>query len=192
MGMEFELKYACNPQQQNLIWEAIGGFAEIAMETTYFDTPDGAFSARHITLRHRKENGIGICTVKTPEKDHCRGEWEVACDRIMDAIPMLCKLGCSVDLLSLTAPGIMPVCGARFTRLAKTLDLGPCVIELALDSGILFGGGNELAFSEVEVEFKSGDRNAAILYARQIAALYGLSPEKHSKFRRALALAKGE
>lgn len=192
MGCELEWKFACSADTLSAIAAAMGDFAPMDMETTYFDTQSGALSARFITLRRRLENGSSICTVKTPAQGNLRGEWEVPCGDIAQAVPMLCKLGAPEALLSLTAPGLAPVCGARFTRLAKTVVLEHCTIELALDSGILSGGGKELPFSEVEVEWKAGNQDDAVLYARQLAALYGLKMENRSKFRRALALAKGE
>ena len=65
-------------------------------------------------------------------------------------------------------------------------------MELALDQGCLMGGGKEIPLCEVEVELKSGDEAGAVAFARQLARDYGLQPEENSKFRRALALAKGE
>ena len=192
MGAEFELKYAAVPAQQDVILEDLGGFTPITMETTYYDTADGALAARRITLRRRLENGVSVCTVKTPETDNLRGEWETECDDIQSAIPVLCKLGCSVDLPLLTKEGLLPICGARFTRLAKTVDLENCVVEIALDRGVLFGGSREESLCEVEVELKSGSREEAVAYAAALAAKYSLVPEEKSKFRRALALARGE
>lgn len=192
MGAEFELKYAAVPAQQDAILKDLGGFTPITMETTYYDTADGALAARRITLRRRLENGISVCTVKTPETDNLRGEWEAECDDIQSAIPVLCKLGCPVDLPLLTKEGLLPVCGARFTRMEKTVNLENCVVEIALDKGILFGGSREESLCEVEVELKSGSREEAVAYAAALAAKYSLAPEEKSKFRRALALARGE
>ena len=64
-------------------------------------------------------------------------------------------------------------------------------MELALDQGILTGGGIDLPFCEVEVELKAGSREAATLYAQLLAARYGLEPEHQSKFKRATLLAEG-
>jgi inorganic triphosphatase YgiF len=44
----------------------------------------------------------------------------------------------------------------------------------------------------VEVELKSGDQNVAISFALALAERFGLKSQEKSKFRRALALAKGE
>lgn len=192
MGREFELKFAAEARQLEAIREKYGGFSAISMETTYFDTPDGALSARHITLRRRMENGLSVCTVKTPAGGHARGEWETQCGDITAAIPALCQLGCPAELLSLTKEGLIPICGARFTRLAKTLPVPGGTVELALDRGVLTGGGQELPLCEAEVERKTGSEEAAEAFARALAEAFGLQPENRSKFRRALALAKGE
>ena len=192
MGREFELKYAASAAQQEAIAGEFGEFETISMETVYYDAPDGALSARRITLRSRMENGVSICTVKTPAQDGSRGEWEVPCDCILDAVGKLCKLGAPEELAALTADGVVEVCGARFTRRAAAIYLPECTLELALDAGVLLGGGKEEALCEVELELKSGSETAAVAYAQGLAKKYGLRPESRSKFRRALALAKGE
>jgi inorganic triphosphatase YgiF len=61
---------------------------------------------------------------------------------------------------------------------------------LALDSGVLIGGGRETPLCEVELELKEGNQEAMVLYARILAAKFGLVPERKSKFRRALELAQ--
>ena len=74
----------------------------------------------------------------------------------------------------------------------KLLVMDGLTVELALDQGILLGGGKTVPLCEVEVELKSGTRQAADAFARYIAVRFGLVPESGSKFRRALALSKGE
>lgn len=192
MGKEFEIKFAATPAQLAELEAAFGPLPPISMETTYYDAADGSLSARHITLRRRLENGNAVCTVKTPLGGLGRGEWETCCEDITAAIPVLCKLGCAEDLISLTACGIVPVCGARFTRLAASLTAEGCTLELALDRGVLLGGGREMPLCEVEVELKEGSEEGALAFARHLAETYGLRSEKKSKFRRALDLAKEE
>ena len=193
MGKEFELKFAATAEQLQRIAQTLPGeYHTIAMETTYYDTPTGDLSARKWTLRRRLENGISICTLKTPAVGLGRNEWEIQCDSIEPAIFELCKLSNLPELSALTSKGLIPVCGAKFTRLAKTVPSGNSVLELALDQGILFGGSREQSFAELEVELKSGKETDAVLYAGALAARFGLQAEMHSKFRRALALAKGE
>ena len=192
MGVEFELKYAATPEKQDKLLAQLSPVDTLQMCTTYFDTPDHALSARHITLRLRQENNTTVCTVKTPLPDGSRGEWECFCENIEVGVSELCKLGAPLELLSLTAPGLQPVCGAVFTRRLRLLDLGECTVEIALDRGFLMGGGNRLPLCEVEVELKSGSRTHAAAYGSHIAKTYDLQPESRSKFRRALALARGE
>ena len=190
MGREFELKFRSDPAQQALLRQRFGEFDTIAMETTYYDAPDRGLSDRHITLRRRMEGGKSVCTLKTPSENGGRGEWELECDSIHTAIPELCKLSGWNALAVLTADGVEAVCGAKFTRMEKLVALPDCTVEIALDRGILTGGGREIPLCEVEVELKEGTEDAAVAFARELAAEYGLQTEKNSKFRRALALAR--
>ena len=189
MAIEYELKFAADAVTQAAILEALGGgFTQIAMETTYYDTPAGELSARRWTLRRRLENGLSVCTLKTPAGENGRGEWETHHDSIEAAIPELCQLSQQPDL-EVMLTKLVPICGARFTRLAKTVDLGDAAVEIALDSGVLLGGGREQPLCEVEVELKSGPKEAADRFAAALAQKFSLKAEKKSKFRRALALA---
>lgn len=188
MAVEFELKYRASEQafsQLQALYAPI--LSPIEMETTYYDTPSGALSQLHYTLRQRRENGVSVCTLKTPAP-FGRNEWEVQSEDIFHAVPMLCKLERSDTLSRLTAEGISSICGAKFTRFAGTLDLTGAVVELALDKGVLIAGEKELPFLEAEVELKSGESPLAIAFARSLARQYGLTEEPLSKFRRAFLL----
>lgn len=189
MAIEFELKYGATPAVIEAIDRTVHGKTRhFVMETTYYDGINGELTAKKYTLRRRMENEISVCTLKIPAGDNRRGEWEVACDHIQNAIPMLCQKGAPAELMALTARGIKEVCGAKFTRIAKTLEYRDAVLELAMDQGILTGGGKEIPLCEVEVELKSGTQDAAEEYAKILAVKFGLVPESRSKFRRALAL----
>lgn len=193
MGIEFELKFRTTPEQLSAIRDTVEGqIALYAMHTTYYDTPGGDLSARRYTLRRRLENDTSVCTLKFPAGDLGRGEFELECDSIENAIPELCKLSKLPDLPALVQGGVRPVCGAKFQRIAITVVLADCTLEWALDQGTLYGGGREIPLCEAEIELKSGDRQAALAYAALQAERFGLAPESSSKFRRALALARGE
>ena len=192
MGVEFELKYKATEEvHQAILAQFPGDWQTIAMETTYYDTPGNDLSALHYTLRRRFENGVSVCTVKTPIAGAGRGEWEVNCDSIEDAIEKLCKLGAPENLMDLTQTGVIPVCGARFTRQALTGETTGATVELALDKGILFAGDREMPICEVEVELKDGEPAAAVQFANWLAEKYALQPETKSKFKRASALREG-
>lgn len=192
MGREFELKYAATAAILAQLQAKYGPGREIRMETTYFDTPGGDLSARHMTLRLRRENEVSVCTLKTALPDGSRGEWECPADHIPSGITSLLALGAPQELAVLTANGVEPVCGARFTRLAVDLPTADGMAELALDSGCLCGGGREMPLWEVELEKKTGSDAALLALAEAIVPAYGLQPEPQSKFHRALALTQGE
>ena len=190
MGKEFELKYAATAEDLEKLKNQFPHLRPIAMETTYYDNADGDFSRMKWTFRRRMENEKSICTLKTPMAGLGRAEFEVECDDIEDAVTLLLAQGAPIQLLQLVAKGIAPSCGARFTRLAGLLELPGCMAELALDQGVLLGGGKELSFTEVEVELKEGSEEAVTAFAQDLAAKYGLKPEYESKVARARQLAQ--
>lgn len=191
MGTEYELKFRADKESQRSVFTTFPArWQTIRMETTYYDTLRGELSARKFMLRSRLENNKRICTLKTPGENNLRGEWEVESDSITAAIPELCKLGAPAELADLCKNGVVPVCGAQFTRKAGSFTLQESVFEIALDEGVLFGGGKEIPLCEIEVEHKEGSLDATDAFARQLADIYGLQPEQQSKFARALALTK--
>ncbi|MBQ2928489.1 MAG: CYTH domain-containing protein [Oscillospiraceae bacterium] len=189
MGREFELKYRADAAQIAAIAEKYRDFSTISMETTYYDTPDLKLAFHHWTLRRRLENGESVITFKRPLDDGSKAEWEVSCDSVMQGIMDLCRSGADWELMRITAGGLIPLCGAKFTRRALLLTLPGCTAELALDQGILTGAKGEAPISEVEVELKSGSDQAAAAFAQSLAAEFGLEPEPKSKFARAMLLA---
>ncbi len=189
MGREFELKYRATPAVLQAIQEKHGPFIPISMETTYYDTPDLKLSFHHWTLRRRLENGVSVCTFKSPLDDGSKAEWEVPCESIMDGVLALYKAGAPAELVRCTAGGLVPLCGAKFTRLAAVIDLPGSAVELALDQGKVTGRRGEAPICEVEVELKSGSDEAAVTFAQALAQEFSLEIEPQSKFLRALALA---
>lgn len=190
MGREFELKYAANPADLEYFREKYPNLNAIAMETVYYDSIDGKLGDLHWTLRRRMENGRSVCTLKTPAGGLGRNEWEVECPCIGDALELLLQQGAPRQLLLFGAMGLTESCGARFTRLAGIIETDGATVELALDQGVLTGGGKELPFAEVEIELKDGSEEAAIRFADQLAAQRQLKPEPRSKVARARSLAK--
>jgi len=192
MATEYELKFKATPQ----ILRAVEGdypcyWETVEMETAYYDTPSGALSARHYTLRRRLENGISVCTLKSPAGE-ARNEWEVRCDSIEEAVAHFPAMGCPAELEAIAREGLVHICGAKFTRRVKQLHFPEGSVELALDCGHLNGGGFLRPLCEIEIELKSGEKTACILLARELINRFGIQPEEKSKFARALALYKGE
>lgn len=189
MGTEYELKFKADPEVLRSVYTTFPArWQTVEMETTYYDTPAGELSNRRWTLRRRLENGVSVCTLKTPGKDGIRGEWETQCDSMEASVPELCKLSGITELQALCAKGLTTVCGARFTRKAGLFTLRDCAVEIALDEGVLLGGSKEIPLCELEVELKDGSREAADAFAAELADIYGLKPQPKSKFARAMAL----
>ena len=191
MGREFELKYQATPEIIELIREKFGEFTPFSMETTYFDTENRALRQRKWTLRQRLENGKSVCTVKTPLPDGSRGEWETEHTDLAAGAVRLCAMGAPKEIVDYVSRGVAPFCGAKFTRLAKTIELPGGAVELALDEGLLLGGGLELPFAEVEVERKEGEDDLARTFAEALAQEFGLKEQPKSKLARAMALIPG-
>ena len=189
MGREFELKYQATPETIAAIQAKFGDFTPISMETTYYDTEDLSLRQRRWTLRRRLENGKSVCTVKTPLPDGSRGEWETENADLAAGVKALCAMGAPKEIVDYVNRGVTPFCGAKFTRLAKTIALPGGSVELALDEGVLLGGGQELPFAEVEVELKSGEDSVARAFAGKLAAEFDLKEQPKSKLARAMALA---
>lgn len=189
MAIEFELKYRANPQQQEAIRLAFPGeYRVIPMVTTYYDTPDKTLSRRRWTLRHRQEGENQVCTLKVPADRGARGEFEVLCPDILTAIPKLAELSGIEELLTLTAQGVNAVCGVRFTRLAKLVEAEDFTAELALDAGAFVNGDRTQEFAEVELELKSGSRDALLAFSQEFSSKFALEAESKSKYARARAL----
>ncbi len=188
MAIEFELKYRATEAQLAAVHESFcEPVREYRMETTYYDTKEKSLAARHFTLRRRLENGSPVCTLKTPGPGGARQEYQCGAATVEEGIPVLCKL--SGEALP---SAVEPVCGARFTRLAREVTIPGCTLELALDRGVLLGGGREQPLFEVEAELLAGDPQALIAFGKALAEKFCLTPENKSKFARARALAKGE
>lgn len=190
VGIEYELKFRATADALSAIAQMYAQCPrqQFQMQTTYYDTPTGALSARHYTLRQRLENGTRVCTLKTPAAGISRNEFELVCDDLVLAAEQFCRMGAPEDFALLIRDGLIPVCGAEFTRIAISLELEDAVVELALDSGILTGGGQIEPLCEVEVELKSGTKEGADLFSSILADEYSLILEDKSKFRRAFAL----
>ena len=190
VGRELELKFAASSETLDAMEEKYAPLTPITMHTRYFDTPHQAFRGRRWTLRLRLENGRPICTLKTRLPDGSRGEYETESGDIVSAIPALLEQGAPAELEELAREGLEEVCGARFTRLARIIDVPGGQVELALDRGEFTGGGRTLPFTEAEAELKAGPDEVLARFGRALAEEFSLREEPRSKIQRAMALAE--
>ena len=189
MAVEIEFKYTVTGERFPMLTPLAPRWEPVEMHTTYFDTPDGQLSRRHWMLRSRRENQITLVTLKTPGPGGGRNEYELEAEDPGAALAELVTLGAPPELIVLCEAGLVPVCGARFRRLRAEVALSPeCTVELALDQGKLFAGGNTAPLGELEVEVKSGNPAIARQYAQSIARQFGLTPQPAGKYARARQL----
>lgn len=202
MGQEIELKLHIDSaaQLQTVHTDATlaalftGQPEIIRMETTYFDTADGALSAKKWTLRRRKENGVCVTCLKTPGTQTeggvpVRGEWETTEPDFPKAIECLVADGAPEALAQYAASGVEETCSAAFVRLAQQLRLTDgSLCELACDEGVLSGGGHKRSFYELELELKKGTPEKMLALGEYLKKTYKLREEPKSKFARAHSL----
>lgn len=187
MGRELELKFRADDAQMARIRADYPGTFDITMETAYYDTRDRRLSARRETLRRRYENGRAVYALKTYLPDGSHGEWETEASSLEEAIALL-KQQCAPGLPE--ADALEMICGARFTRSCLLLSIPGGKAELALDKGVLLGGGREIPLSEVELELKEGEDASLLTFGKAFAGHYRLEEEPLSKFARAKALTR--
>lgn len=199
MGTEMEWKLAVPETavlDQIAAWEGLKPlqsepFRHYEMQSAYFDTPERLFAQLRMTVRCRRENEEAVVCVKAPlpgEGDpFLHGEWETAGTDPVQAFPALVGGGAPAALLE--AGPLQIVCRAAFHRRAALLtfpDGSSC--ELALDHGRLCGPTETMALCELELEMKAGEPAAAKALYRQLAEVFGLSPQLLSKYARAKQL----
>lgn len=200
MGKELEYKLHIDSPtlltqilaDEHLAAYCVGTWRETEMKTTYYDTPNRAFSARKWTFRHRREGDVDVLCVKTPLPEaHTRGEFEIEARRFDEnALERLLLAGAPKELCLLLAEGEPEaICGAEFTRRSVLLRFSDgSTAELAGDNGRLLGIREVLPFTELELELKSGEPTQMLQLVRYLCRRYSLHEEPLSKFARAKRL----
>jgi inorganic triphosphatase YgiF len=200
--MEIEAKYRVGPAELALVaaLRALGRYAlEPApapelQENIYYDTADGRLAAARHGLRVRRVGERALITLKGPAAVdasglHRRAEHEFPG---ADPHPHSWPPGHARELaLALTAGApLLPIAAVRTERqIVYAAHDGMAVAELALDRGVLQGGGREQPFTELEIELLPAGEPADIAaLAEALSAHIALVPEPRSKLQRAMAL----
>lgn len=163
----------------------IGNIKTLAMQTDYLDTPFSDAKSRGITLRRRLENGASILYAKTSRLRSgeltVRGEWSVESADIPNAAKLLAAVGAPTGELS----GLpLEICGkVAFTRYETLLALPSFSAMLSFDEGTF---GEDVPFSEIELELTEGDTDELLRFGRELAQKYAFRAETASKYARAL------
>lgn len=176
MAVELEIKLTLSEraQAQALEWllaqpEAKPGGQKLLVNR-YYDTPDAVLNRARAALRVRQSGNRYIQTLKTQgefvDGAHRRREWEWPLPgpeldlSLLESTPLKQQL----DLQQLQV-----AFETNFTREVVMLETDDAVVEVAVDSGEIVGGGQSRALHEVEFELKSGTPAALMSWARMLA-----------------------
>nr|BBJ02798.1 hypothetical protein YBY_06460 [Marinobacter nauticus] len=176
MAVELEIKLTLSEraQAQALEWllaqpEARPGGQKLLVNR-YYDTPDAALNRARAALRVRQSGNRYIQTLKTQgefvDGAHRRQEWEWPLPgpeldlSLLETTPLKQQL----DLQQLQV-----AFETNFTRQVVMLETADALVEVAVDSGEIVGGGQSRALHEVEFELKSGNPAALMSWAKALA-----------------------
>jgi len=160
---------------------------------TYYDTPGFRLRAQRYGLRVRTVGHTRIATLKgeTQSRDglHQRPEWEMP---VESDDPQRWSPGDVRDRAFALAGGapLQPVLTIETLRRPVRVWRGArCVADIALDEGVIYAGGREQMFYELEVELlPDGTRDDLDALGALLREKFPLQPDNLSKLARGLAL----
>ena len=172
------------------LFPALGETDSIEMHTVYYTDRRGVIPRSRWMLRLRRENEKSLCAFKAPPVGSARLELEHPAADIQSGAALLCQdPALPKEVRAILQEGeLIPLCGARFTRLVRRCAFGAAVFDLALDEGILTGGGRTAPLLELELELVSGPEDALKAASAALSARHELEPLLLSKQQQAMAL----
>ena len=199
--MEIEAKYKLSDEEAGLAvfhsqmvrQYCVGDGHTLQMESEYYQDPQGRLNAEGFTLRLRRENGRGVCCLKqdvrTEDAVWIRKELECPAETISGGVRGLLALGAPQSFADAVRDGELElVAQVRFLRRTLLLELGGACAELAFDAGT-FGAARGVPFYELEIEWKSGEKEPFRAFLRALEQAFSLEPQPKSKYARAKQIA---
>ncbi len=176
MATELEIKLTLSEQAQSqaLSWllaqqEARAGGCK-TLVNRYYDTPDADLNKARAALRVRQAGDRYIQTLKTQGEfvggAHRRQEWEWPLEGPELDLALLKQTPISEQV---NLDDLRLAFETNFQRQIVMLEAGPSVIEVAVDSGDVLGGGHAMPLHEVEFELKGGEPGELLRWARALA-----------------------
>ena len=162
--------------------------------SVYYDTDDDALRREGVFLRVRSTGEGYVQTIKTARGEGEfleRDEWE--CRLATHAPNLAAAAGTALaPLLSgEVRAGLRPRFQTRFRREAYRIEDGRTEIELAVDQGEITAGVKSALVSELELELKSGERQALFSLARTLVQSLPLTLGVKTKAERGFELLDG-
>lgn len=168
-----------------------------ALDSVYFDTPDGDLVAAGFGLRVRRVDGQRIQTVKG-ERNAAGGLF----DRLEVESPIDAD---TPDLGRIPDPALAsrlreivrgkplePIFRTEFRRTQRLLREGDTEWTLDVDLGEVIAGEKRVPIRELELELRSGEPAQLFQFALQLGEQFDLLPATRSKAERGYALVRGE
>lgn len=196
---EIELKFLFEPKALPFILESELLSASLAkgkshrLDNAYFDTDKHDLGKKDIGLRIRTVGEKKIQTLKQGKADSLdRGEWEV---EVTLGKPDVSLVAAPKLKTFLNQPKIkdrlQKIFEIKVVRLETVLDLADATIEIALDQGQVELGDCASGICELELELKSGTKQALFGFARELVEQVPLRLSLVSKLEHGARLLKG-
>lgn len=195
--MEREYKWAADREQFTNICAALSldpnTVFPISMDAIYFDTADGMLRDQKIGLRLRRENAETVCCMKRRNAAqnglHVHEEYECPADTLTEGLSKLVSVGAPAALCeTLQGESLIAIAQVSFLRHPILWETEQFCAELSFDQGHLINNAHDLAFCEIECEYKSGDIAMFESACKALAERFALHAEPRSKLARALSL----
>jgi len=187
---EVELKFEIDPERAEALITHLsqdGGPGARRLKSIYFDTPDQALRKAGFTLRVRKEGRRWTQTLKSSAASSGagRGEWEAP---VKGGAPDADLLRATPVAAVLEGLALEPLFTVSVERRSVTSSEAESTVEISLDKGEATRAGRSVAFSELELELKSGDVATLFAFAGRLRGAFALRPGFTTKADRGFAL----
>ena len=94
--------------------------------------------------------------------------------------------GVPEEFFALCSEGTVPIARVHFVRAAYLLECGKARMELAFDRGYFGADPEKYPFTEIEIEYKSGEEADFRAFAEALSTRFALAAQEKSKLARAL------
>ena len=161
------------------------------LRSTYFDTAKLGLKRRGLSLRLRHDGDRQVQTLKAARGGGLfdRSEWEA---EIPGALPDLAAFDEAEPRDMLARRGtLLPLFEVDVMRTTWLVREGSSQVEVALDTGTVFGGGTQVPLAEIELELKDGAAGDLFAVAGRLRDVPGLRLGVRSKSERGYALLNG-
>ena len=187
---EVELKFDIDPERLDaLVTYLSPGDEPVArnLKSIYFDTPDQSLRKAGFTLRVRKERRRWTQTLKSSAAPSGTGqrEWEAP---VKGGAPDADPLRATPVAEILKGLALEPLFTVSVERRSVTLSEAGSTVEASLDKGEVTRAGRSVAFDELELELKSGDRAMLFAFAGKLRRAFALRPGFNTEADRGFVL----